>query len=139
VNTGSGRAGFFQITAPTNTSNALYSETDGAGAAVYAKKIISTGGAALRVEAAANTATALDIVKGGIRVEGAGVNTSTAVFTHLTTAASVLSSGVSIIDNPMCNGKANAMLLVTPDVSGPPTGRTPSWSTTTRRRTTGGR
>ena len=43
---------------------------------------------------------------------GAGIETSTAAFTHLTTAANDQGT-VTFINNPLCNGDPNAILLIT--------------------------
>src|ERR1017187_9212637 len=54
----------------------------------------------------------LELVSGGIKVTGAGVDTATPVFVHRATAANI-SAHITYIDNPYCNGQPNAILLVT--------------------------
>ena len=61
--------------------------------------------------------TALDLRGGGgVRVEGAGVNSSTPVFIHRVTATSV-SGNITIIDHPHCNGNPGAILIITHNYS----------------------
>jgi len=60
-----------------------------------------------------SSTTALDLRGGGgVRVEGAGVNTTTPIFTHRATAANI-SGPETRIDHPHCNGKPNAILILT--------------------------
>jgi len=72
--------------------------------------------------------TALTIVSGGIQVLGAGVGSSTPVFTH-----KVITSGVganictsknyaSFIDNPLTNNNPKAILIITPNYGPTSTG-----------------
>jgi hypothetical protein len=57
--------------------------------------------------------TALDLRGGGaVRVAGAGINTSTPVFTHRATAGNT-SGPETRIDHPHCNSKSGAILIVT--------------------------
>jgi hypothetical protein len=59
--------------------------------------------------------TALDLRGGGaMRVQGAGVGSSTPVFIHRATAANTLGN-VTTIDHPHSNGQPNAILIVTPN------------------------
>jgi hypothetical protein len=59
--------------------------------------------------------TALDLRGGGaVRVEGAGVGSSTPVFIHRATAANT-AGHVTTIDHPHSNGQPNAILIVTPN------------------------
>ena len=64
----------------------------------------------------ASNSVALSIAGGNIRVQGAGNNTSTPAFIHITTVASI-SANYSVIHNSMCDGNPNAILLVTPNLS----------------------
>ena len=55
-------------------------------------------------------------INGALKVAGAGVNTPTTAFIHTTTHANLNESlwpGSSMIDNPVCNGNPNAMLIIT--------------------------
>ncbi len=62
-----------------------------------------------------NLSTAsLTIRTGAIHVTGAGVGTSTAAFIQVATASNI-SSASTIINNTLCNGDPNAVLLVTPN------------------------
>lgn len=77
------------------------------------------------VQAASPTNTALELRSGELKVTGAGIGTSTAAFIHLTSATNV-SSYVTFIDNPVCNGDPNAILLVTHSYN-PPNGTTATY------------
>ena len=62
---------------------------------------------------AQTNATALELRTGGaIKVTGAGVGTGTPIFIHRATAANT-AAHITTIDNPLCNGDASAILLVT--------------------------
>ena len=74
------------------------------------------------VQAGSPTNTALELRTGELKVTGAGIGTSTAAFIHLTSATNV-SGYVTYIDNPLCNGDPNAILLVTHSYN-PPNGTT---------------
>jgi hypothetical protein len=74
------------------------------------------------VQAASPTNTALELRSGELKVTGAGIGTSTPAFIHLTSAANV-GGYVTYIDNPLCNGDPNAILLVTHSYN-PPNGTT---------------
>jgi len=63
------------------------------------------------------TTTTLDLRgNGAIRVAGAGVGTPGPVFIHRAAAASI-SGHITTIDNPVCNGDPNAILIVTHNYS----------------------
>ena len=57
----------------------------------------------------------LMLENGGIRVDGAGLGTSTPVFIHQATAGNITcgSSHCTEIDHPLTNGDPNAILIVT--------------------------
>jgi hypothetical protein len=55
---------------------------------------------------------ALTIGAGAIHVSGAGQDTSTAAFSHMTTAGNI-SGNLTVISNPQCNGDPNAILMIT--------------------------
>ena len=60
-----------------------------------------------------SSATAVDLRGGGaVRVEGAGVGTTTPVFIHRATAANI-GGHITTINHPHCNGDPNAILIVT--------------------------
>ena len=55
-------------------------------------------------------------INGAITVPGAGVNTKTTAFVQKVTQANSNTpnnAGASMIDNPICNGNPNAILIVT--------------------------
>jgi hypothetical protein len=56
--------------------------------------------------------TALELRGGAIKVTGAGVNTATAVFVHRATAPNVFQHR-TCIENALCNGDPDAILIVT--------------------------
>jgi hypothetical protein len=59
------------------------------------------------------TNTALELRGGGaLKVVGAGVNTATPVFTHRAAAGNITGSETRI-DHPLCNGRNNAILIIT--------------------------
>ena len=67
---------------------------------------------------ATESSPALSIGRGGIRVVVWGIGTSTPAFVHVATAAN---SGANwtLVDNPLCNGDPNAILIVTPRLISP--------------------
>jgi hypothetical protein len=96
----------------------LYSNEGGAiGAAINAQNSV---GSSVHLAQGVN---AIDVVGGGLRVRGAGVNSPTTVLTHKVDTSNPLGTGTgtlcggfpaySVIDNPYSNGNPNAILLVT--------------------------
>lgn len=81
---------------------------------------LGTDEAGVVADAGTQTATALQIEKGAIRVKGAGQNSVTAAFIHVVTEANLvedplkLDPGMTIINNPICNNDPSALLFVTP-------------------------
>lgn len=100
-NGASGEAGHFRVTGFGNQSAAVRAETDNAGAAVYAKS---------------QYGPALQINRGYIKIDGAGLNTSTPAFIHEVTSSNRVGqyNGITVIDHPLCNNDPNAILIVTP-------------------------
>ncbi|MGD0258878.1 MAG: hypothetical protein ABSD29_03540 [Verrucomicrobiota bacterium] len=88
----------------------VYGSSSSGGAGVYG--ISSSAGPGVEAVGASSSSIALAVGTGGIQVVGAGIETSTAAFTHLTTAANDQGT-VTFINNPLCNGDPNAILLVT--------------------------
>jgi hypothetical protein len=125
-----GFAGGPVIFADTSTGDGIYSATSATdGFGVWGVASGSSGIGVLGqatgpnnpigVEAegtGASNSIALSITGGNIQVQGAGTNTSTPAFTHITSLASV-SANYSVIHNPMCDGDPNAILLVTPNLN----------------------
>lgn len=80
-------------------------------------------GSLLTLKASSNTATALEVNQGAIKVTGAGIRsdkngTGTAVFVHKTTAANILDGYTTFIENhPLASGDPNAILIVTHNVN----------------------
>ena len=73
----------------------------------------------MRAEHTSETGTALEITKGAIRVKGAGLNTTTAVFwTRAADMAPSAGSSAGIylltIDHPLANGDPKAIITATP-------------------------
>lgn len=94
--------------------------TSGANYGVYGQSD-STNGVGVFARGSGTTGTALKIHNGAIRVANAGINTATPAFVHSVTPAGLVTGLVnySIIDNPYCNNDPNAVLLITPNWSGP--------------------
>jgi hypothetical protein len=61
------------------------------------------------------TNIALKISNGGISVAGAGIGTSTPAFIQVASVANIFPSYGTLINNPLCNGDPNAILIVTPN------------------------
>jgi len=132
---GQGNAGNFKLLGDYTNNAAVMATGFGKARAIQA---VSTSGEALRAEStgtaihAESSGTALYaksesggnalVIDGGaLRVKGAGINTSTAVFVHRCTSANLVSSPggntITVIDHPMCNGNPNAILFVTPRIN----------------------
>ncbi len=69
--------------------------------------VYSTGGVLLN--AGTNN---VEIASGGLKVTGAGINTGTTAFTHLTSPGTIAGNQTTI-NNPFCNNDPNAILIVT--------------------------
>ena len=54
----------------------------------------------------------VEIASGGLKVTGAGINTGTTAFTHLTSAATIVGNQTTI-NNSFCNNDPDAILIVT--------------------------
>jgi hypothetical protein len=68
------------------------------------------------VIAASPTNTALELRSGGaLKVTGAGVGTTGPVFIHRAMTGVNTAGDYTTIDNPLCNGDPNAILIVTPN------------------------
>jgi hypothetical protein len=111
VDTGTGAGGNF--TGETNGVSGYATGGSGGANGVYGQTQ-DTSGAGVYAAGASSSSPGLTIGQGTLRVAGAGVNTSTAAFVHVTTteSISILTDG-SQIDNPACNGNPNAILTVT--------------------------
>ena len=84
------------------------------GAGVYGS---STNGYGVVARSSA-TGTALNILQGGIKVTGAGIDTDTAVFIHQVHTGvggniCPILPNTTIIDNPLINDNPNAILIIT--------------------------
>lgn len=101
----------------------VYGDTS-SGTGVEAESITGIGiyaysSSGVAVDAYSSTGSALTIGNGAIHVSGAGVNTGTAAFVQLSTSTNnVFYSNATRINNPLCNGDPNAILLVTHNPSG---------------------
>ena len=74
----------------------------------------SPNGAGVLARGSGTTGTALRIESGAIKVPGAGVGASTLVFIHRAVAGNI-TNNYTVIDHPLTNGDANAILFVTPN------------------------
>ena len=68
--------------------------------------------------------TALELRRGNIRVTGAGVGTTGPAFIHRAIKNVTITGNYTLIDHPLCNGDANAILVVTPNYNPGGTGGT---------------
>lgn len=115
----------FQGLAVTNTATAalnavaLQGVTTGSAVATYgvSGQSSSSFGAGVWAQGSGNSGTALKISSGGIKVEGAGLGTSTPVFIHRATAATIPAGAAqqTLIAHPLTDGDPNAILIVTPN------------------------
>jgi len=113
-------------TAPAAQLDVLNST--GSGTAINATSITGTGLNAVSVngtgiQAFSATGAAVNIGSGALRVQGAGVNTTTTAFIQVETSTNayvfpVLNTDLgTYIYNPICDGNPNAVLIVTHNVS----------------------
>jgi len=115
--------GIYVTTAYTN-GNAIYAIAN-SGLSAYAVWASSTSGYGVVAESTTGTGirtysssgSALTIAGGAIHVSGAGIGTSTAAFIHVATAANASGTDGTAINNSLCNGDANAILIVTPNLT----------------------
>lgn len=91
----------------------LSSGTNGVG--VYGAGTAS-GSVGVLAQGADSSSIALSIDTGGIQVTGAGPGTSTPAFIHVAASGNI-SGDATIINNPLCNGDPNAILIITPNSS----------------------
>jgi hypothetical protein len=84
--------------------------TSSSGAGVVGS---TTTGTALRGNGNGSSTTALEVNNGGIKVTGAGANTSTPAFRAVVTAGNRCAGTDLYIDNPYSNNDPNAILIVT--------------------------
>jgi hypothetical protein len=59
--------------------------------------------------------TALELRRGSIRVTGAGLGTTGPAFIHRAVKNVNITDNYTLVDHPLCNGDANAILMVTPN------------------------
>jgi len=95
-NTGYGVLGYSQTGA-----GVVGSTSDPAGAGIFALGAGSSG-------------TALVISNGGIRVAGAGINTTTPAFVHAVAAGNITAGNQTIITHPLTDNDPDAILIITP-------------------------
>jgi hypothetical protein len=136
---GSGNAGYFNLLVNHTNNSAVLATANGTGRAI---KATSLAGEGVRAESAYGTAvvaetddgialhaktssggTALAIEgNGAIRVKGAGANTGGPAFIHVCNDANMITDvgpwgpfdDETVINNPLCNGRSDAILIVTP-------------------------
>ncbi len=83
---------------------------NGEGAFGVVGKSESPNGAGIKAVAANSSSPALEIQTGGIKVSGS----DTPAFVHLASGGNIVYDNVTVIDHPLCNGKSDAILIVTP-------------------------
>jgi hypothetical protein len=129
--------GVVSSTSPGGFSSALRGQnngTSGSGIGVYGSQagsgwgvygttpsgvgVLGTSGSGTGVYASSSTGNALSIGSGGIQVASAGLQSHTAAFVHLAVGTNT-SNYITTINNPLCNGKAGALLFVTHNYSPP--------------------
>lgn len=73
-------------------------------------------GSLLTLKASSNTAPALEVNQGAIKVTGAGLGTNTPVFIQEATASNIdpTYAPATVINHPLTNGDVKAILIVTP-------------------------
>jgi hypothetical protein len=102
----------------TSSGTGVYGESStGYGFYAYSSSgygVVAESSSGTGVYAYSSSGSALTVGAGAIHVSGAGVNTSTAAFTQQTTSGNV-DGDSSTIDNPLCNGDPNAILIITPN------------------------
>jgi hypothetical protein len=95
----------------------VYGESDSTngGAGVYGTTT-SSNGAGVYAKNASSTGPALAI-SGGIQIVGAGNSTPTAAFVVVSASTNFFYSNAVRINNPLCNGRTNALLFITHNIS----------------------
>ena len=71
-----------------------------------------TNGTGVEADGASSNSPALTIYQGTFQVKGAGIGTGTTAFIQLTSAGNI-ENDFTTINNPVCNGNPNAILIVT--------------------------
>jgi hypothetical protein len=122
------------VTTPTAGGNGILAEANN-GTSAYAVWAQSTSGygvvasgaiegvsasssSGTGVYASSGSGSALTIGSGAIHVSGAGTNSNTAAFIQVATSANT-SSYITTINNSLCNGDPNAILIATHQFSPP--------------------
>lgn len=122
INRGTGGTGIGVIGYQAGSGWGVYGETpsgfgvygittnNSAASAGVRGETFSTNGIAVEAKySGTGVGVALEIDNGAIRLAG----TNKAAFTHTATVANKLSANGTDVDNPMCNGDANCILIVT--------------------------
>lgn len=126
INKGTGGTGIGVSGSQDGDGWGVYGQVDGNGRGVYGKAdgetgvgvygvAIGTNGFGVYAQGGSTSGTALMLSNGGIRVNNAGLGTSTPVFIHQATASNIACgfSQCTLIDHPLTNGDPNAILIVT--------------------------
>lgn len=114
INNGTGGTGIGVHGSQAGWGWGVYGQVDGNGRGVYGKSD-GENGVGVYAAGSSSTGTALMLSDGGIRVNGAGLDTNTPVFIHQATAENImcLFDWCTEIDHPLTNGDPNAILIVT--------------------------
>lgn len=104
----------------TSDGRAIYGNAGGttnASVGVYGRSA-SQSGSGVVAEAASDSAAALTITKGLLRVSGAGLGTNTTAFIHIADVATNMNASqtLTILDYPLLNGHPELILIVTPQI-----------------------
>ena len=137
INKGTGGTGIGVSGTQDGNGWGVYGQVDGNGRGVYGKADGETGvgvygeaivanGVGVYAQGGSTSGTALMLSNGGIRINGAGVDTNTPVFIHVASAGNLHCDNVddhcTSIDHPLTNGDPNAILIVTPNWNASGTG-----------------
>jgi hypothetical protein len=116
INNGTGATGIGVYGSQEGSGWGVYGQVMGNGMGVYGLAYGQTG-VGVYAQGSGSTGTALMLSSGGIRVNGAGLGTSTPVFIHQATESNIMGTydQNTMIDNPLTNGDPNAILSVTPN------------------------
>jgi hypothetical protein len=114
INKGTGDTGIGVSGTQDGSGWGVYGQVDGNGIGIYGKADGATG-IGVYAQGGSASGTALMLSNGGIRVNNAGLGTSTPVFIHQATASNITCgfSQCTMIDHPLTNSDPNAILIVT--------------------------
>ena len=102
------RNGVYGLTSSSSDSG-VYGENGGGGPGVAGYSASGPGG---EFTGGGGSDPAIRLANGGIQIAGAGVDTATAVFTHLVANSNLcMSNDLTVLDNPYLNNNPNAFIF----------------------------